>query len=522
MCPSSKLILYLADPLFLPAGLGDYQFLMPNREMPCFSGSLKQKTLLMTITSSVGPRFALSLSSLTAAIVWFNGGPGCSSMIGLTTGNGPITFEGNTTRMINNPYSWTKFGHVLYIDQPVGTGYSTVSETGPTIDNDVVTTYLYDWLKSFFAHFPHLQTKQLYLAGESWGGVYVPHLASAIIDNQDSFPLNLQSMIAGDGAIGNGAALATVSIPKYVESQNSIIGMPDDILAIFAEASETCGFDDILEQVQYPPEGKISIPADPEGINLKHRRDLGDVYNGTYNIHPTTPEEVREAIFSSAYGSCATFTTAMDYLNTRAGYGCGFNVYDISDDCDDINYFNLVGEYFNQSDVQASLNVPNSSSQASPYFYCDQTGLNALYKTPAPAPAYFLFPDLVTSHNISLHIYWGENDMLLNHIGAELVLQNMTWNGEQGFSSPIDRPFYADNAAPSLVKNSNSNKNNPPGTCATPHASADVEAGKWISERGVTYHLFHGAGHSVFLKKPREMFAYMRDVVFSTTAPTKH
>jgi hypothetical protein len=38
-------------------------------------------------------------------------------------------------------------------------------------------------------------------------------------------------------------------------------------------------------------------------------------------------------------------------------------------------------------------------------------------------------------------------------------------------------------------------------------------AGHWAEERGVSYHLFQGAGHSVFANKPREMFAYVRDVV---------
>lgn len=38
-------------------------------------------------------------------------------------------------------------------------------------------------------------------------------------------------------------------------------------------------------------------------------------------------------------------------------------------------------------------------------------------------------------------------------------------------------------------------------------------AGVWGEERGVSYHLFHGAGHSVIAKKAREMFAFVRDIV---------
>lgn len=79
--------------------------------------------------------------------------------------------------------------------------------------------------------------------------------------------------------------------------------------------------------------------------------------------------------------------------------------------------------------------------------------------------------------------------MLLNHFGTELVLQNMTWNGAFGFAQRPDRVFYVDDAA------------------------NGTKSGTWGEERGVSYHLFYGAGHTVFLKKPREMFAFVRDVV---------
>ncbi len=476
--------------------------------------------------------------------VWLNGGPGCSSLIGLTTGNGPISFDGNSTRVVANPYSWTKFGHVLYVDQPVGTGYSTASQPYPAVNDDVVTAHFYSWLQSFFAHFPHLLPKQVHLMGESWAGIYIPHFATAIVNNKDSFPIRLRSMTIGDGSIGNGAAMATATIGTYLESQQSLLQIPDDALAVFKEADATCGFDDLLEQAaQYPPESKIYIPGNPEGLNTKRRRqqrmgrDLGDIYAGSCATNPTTAEEVRSSIYSSCYGPCATSTAATDYLSTI--FSPCFDRYDISHDCSTVNSFNLVASYFSRPDVQIALNVLPSASTSpsvtedspddtqrqtpSPFLSCNPDVLSTFLlngQTPQ-APVYSVLPTLITSHNISLHLYWGEYDILLNHFGAELVLQNMTWHGAQGFSSPITRPFYQDNAAPhdsdsrssgssSDNSNNDNNNNNNPGICAI------HEAGKWISERGVTYHRFRGAGHSVFLSKPREMFAYVRDVVVAS------
>ncbi|KMU88657.1 hypothetical protein CIHG_06598 [Coccidioides immitis H538.4] len=53
-------------------------------------------------------------------LIWLNGGPGCSSMIGAFAENGPLMFLKDMSKLERNPYSWTKLGHVLYIDQPLG------------------------------------------------------------------------------------------------------------------------------------------------------------------------------------------------------------------------------------------------------------------------------------------------------------------------------------------------------------------------------------------------------------------
>ena len=60
-------------------------------------------------------------------VIWLNGGPGASSMGGLFTENGPIRMKkhsNGTVGLHSIDSAWTYDAHVLYVDQPVGTGFS--------------------------------------------------------------------------------------------------------------------------------------------------------------------------------------------------------------------------------------------------------------------------------------------------------------------------------------------------------------------------------------------------------------
>jgi carboxypeptidase D len=62
-------------------------------------------------------------------VVWINGGPGSSSMFGLFLENGPIRVSRTGTTMddfvVNPSYgSWGDIADIVFLDQPVGTGFS--------------------------------------------------------------------------------------------------------------------------------------------------------------------------------------------------------------------------------------------------------------------------------------------------------------------------------------------------------------------------------------------------------------
>ena len=92
-------------------------------------------------------------------------------MGGLAKENGPLQFKGNSSTPSYNPYAWTKLANVLYIDQPVGTGFSSGSRLARS--NADVTRDFYQWLKVFYGEFPGMKSKNTYLMGESYAGIYV-------------------------------------------------------------------------------------------------------------------------------------------------------------------------------------------------------------------------------------------------------------------------------------------------------------------------------------------------------------
>lgn len=64
---------------------------------------------------------------LVKTIFWLNGGPGCSSMDGALLETGPFRIDENEKVIYNNG-SWHKFGDIIYVDQPAGTGFSFTNE----------------------------------------------------------------------------------------------------------------------------------------------------------------------------------------------------------------------------------------------------------------------------------------------------------------------------------------------------------------------------------------------------------
>jgi vitellogenic carboxypeptidase-like protein len=99
--------------------------------------------------------------------------------------------------------AWTLTHSVLYIDNPVGAGYSfTSDDRGYAQSQDDVSRDLYFALVQFFLMFPCFIQNDFYITGESYAGKYIPALGHKIhYENHNSppFKINLKGMAIGDG-----------------------------------------------------------------------------------------------------------------------------------------------------------------------------------------------------------------------------------------------------------------------------------------------------------------------------------
>ena len=86
-------------------------------------------------------------------LLWLNGGPGCSSLIGFLTEIGPVISPLYSFKWKVNEYSWNKNLNVLYIESPAGVGF-TESIPSPIYDNETtVAKSLRIALENFFTLF---------------------------------------------------------------------------------------------------------------------------------------------------------------------------------------------------------------------------------------------------------------------------------------------------------------------------------------------------------------------------------
>ncbi|CAG8438092.1 8516_t:CDS:10 [Scutellospora calospora] len=105
-------------------------------------------------------------------------------MDGVFLENGPWRVKKDLTLKIIDG-SWVEYANMLYVDQPVGTGFSYANKTGYLTNVTQVPGEFILFLDKFFEIFPEYSKDDMYIAGESFAGTFIPYIAAGILNRNN-------------------------------------------------------------------------------------------------------------------------------------------------------------------------------------------------------------------------------------------------------------------------------------------------------------------------------------------------
>jgi carboxypeptidase D len=345
-------------------------------------------------------------------LIWLNGGPGCSSLEGLLQENGPFLWQYGTYKPVPNPYTWVNLTNVVWVEQPVGTGFSQGVPT-VTSDEDVAAQFLGFW-ENFVETFA-LQGRKVYITGESYAGYYVPYIADAMLNKENTTYFNLEATMIYDPSTSYDPIQQQIPAVPFVDYWYGLMPFNDTFRASLHNMSDTCGYTNFTSTyLQFPPPGPLptELPGtDSDGKTL----DECDVFNliateiswinpcwDIYQVATTCP------LLWDVLG----FPGSFDYLPEGASI------------------------YFNRTDVQKAINAPLIE-----WNECTNTDVFVNGTDNSLPSGVSILPGVIERSKRTI-IAHGALDMVLISNGTLMMIQNMTWNGTQGFTTKPSDPFY--------------------------------------------------------------------------------
>ncbi|KAG5966199.1 Cell death protease [Claviceps arundinis] len=321
-------------------------------------------------------------------VIWLNGGPGCSSEDGALMEVGPYRVKSDQTLALNNG-SWNEFANLLFVDSPVGTGYSYVDTNNYVHELTGMADQFVIFMDKFFQLFPEYEHDDIYIAGESYAGQHIPYIAKAILDrNARKTPAerwSLQGLL-----IGNGWISARDQADSYLK-----FGYEKGLLEKGSEkAREVQQMQRVCDKALANNPGRVDYP-DCDAILQK----------------------------------------ILDVTRQAAGDQECINMYDVrlrdSHPSCGMNWppdLEAVGPYLRKKSVMEALNLDKQHStgwqECNSYVHIAMKNINS-------TASVHLLPEIL--QHVDVLLFSGAEDFICNHIGTEQLIANLEWNGGKGF-----------------------------------------------------------------------------------------
>ncbi|TFK48038.1 hypothetical protein OE88DRAFT_1665085 [Heliocybe sulcata] len=328
-------------------------------------------------------------------IFWTNGGPGCSSSLGLFMELGPCRVP-SPNGTVFHPESWNSNANVFFIDQPIGVGFS-YAEYGEAVGTtEEAAKDIASFVSIFFENFSSFKGRAFHMAGESYGGRYIPVFASAVYDQNVKLveagltPINLSSVM-----IGNGITDPFTLMSSYYDMECT----PASVAPIL----------DISTCVRM----KQAIPR-------------------CQKLMKESCQDVFDAI------SCEEAMAICSMEIEEPFFTTGMNPYDISKVCDGPIEETLcypvtktIGQFLDRPDIRAEIGVDpaitsNFTSCSTAVGYAFSLTDDRLFPT-------YLYVAGLLERGVNVLIYVGSYDWICNWVGNERWTLALEWSGKEEF-----------------------------------------------------------------------------------------
>ncbi|WWC99367.1 hypothetical protein V866_006268 [Kwoniella sp. B9012] len=334
-------------------------------------------------------------------VMWINGGPGCSSALGLFMELGPCSVSDdpksvNDTKV--NPHAWNDKANVFFLDEPIGVGFSQ-SEHGQTVGTtEAAAIDVQAFISIFFETFKEFEGRAFHMAGESYGGRYLPVFASAVVDGnrklikEGKTPINLQSVM-----IGNGVTDEFSTMESYFPFQCTLNG-------------------DLTEPVQ----------------------NIASCVQMAENLPRCARMTQKNCVQSHDYTSCAIAMSYCQDVLESSFWNAGVNPYDVSMPCspkelgDSLCYpiTKKIQTYLDLPDVRETLGVdPHRGNWSS----CDNdVGMRFSLSLDSTGQTWLYVAGLL-ERGIRVLNYVGMRDFICNHVANEMWMEKLQWTGAEEY-----------------------------------------------------------------------------------------
>ncbi|XP_037290717.2 lysosomal protective protein-like isoform X2 [Rhipicephalus microplus] len=382
-------------------------------------------------------------------LLWLNGGPCCSSLVGAIAELGPFRVGYQGINMTTNPSSWNKVANIIFLESPAGVGFSYERSGNYASDDTQTTDQNYLATLNFFDEYPMFKKNDFYIAGESYAGVYVPLLAQRFV--KDPRGINLKGYAVGNGALDMELLGKSIMFFGYY---HGLFGQ-----RLWKELTTNCCNGSISQETcDFGWSTKNPACIDPvkranqiilsSGLNVYNLYDPCNYDQGSWSLAPRYSDSTMQHAFRRLVKKLFKWPTT--------------NINVTKPKCIDQDRLQL---YFNRRDVIEALHVQESPLQ---WYPCNM----AINYTEQHTTMREVVQDLATSGQLRALIYNGDVDMACNFLGDDWFVHSLGYEPTSEY-----RMWHVDGVISGFVQN---------------------------FEHNITFVTLKGSGHMVPLDKAAE------------------